>query len=649
MARGITTVPVDKGLVTSRDASTLTKGEMSRADDSYYEPNDPGLWKVNGRTQFNSTKEPGQIVGFRFLEFDGDVDDAFVLHFGQNYRVASAGKTGSFADLKSGLSGGETMDSVHYNNSHFLLNGVDRNFTATTVGSNGTTISLPDSTSSYFHGMTANTSIPVLSDDGLGAGFQLADGNFVTYWVEERYKVGDVIVKRSIADTSTTVTLTNSTGGNVTYTPRITHATMDNADATHWALYSTAGGGLFPTGAEISEVALGVTFIDDLRTTNGAPLPSGATYEVWVANIFGTTQVTPRWGPPPIATTGDVFEDSLVLNDISDPSLIKYSFPDSPHAFPAFNFIRFETREHDEVKVIRRMGSVIMIGLRNSLWMVRILPRPEDAQFNTTRVKQQVEGALGVVGTYAATTFSYGQGLRFAYVSVGGVVVANEASWDVIDDDIDWRNTVEIDLLSSAVLKDNPKKYRLELYYTPKGGTSNTEALYYHYHPFHSKGGGGSFRAKVTGPINVKGDDADIATLGTDKRMFTASVAQLFLEDEGSGDESSAGGINYNIKTGDDFLYGIGGEGRVDTFWVHHDANPDQFATATITQRSGGDDDTTDNDPTLSLERREHTMAELTGQAEAFQFGVENSDSLGQFRVDYFVIKHTNLGESTEE
>ena len=124
----VITYGVDGGFVNARDESSLADGELSRCDDAYYKPNDPGIWKAKGRSAFNSTSEDAGIKGTRFLEFDGATKDTLVCHVGTKYRIAEAAESGNFSDLVTGLTGGNTLDSVHYNNEHILLNGVDRNY-----------------------------------------------------------------------------------------------------------------------------------------------------------------------------------------------------------------------------------------------------------------------------------------------------------------------------------------------------------------------------------------------------------------------------------------------------------------------------------------------------------------------------------------
>ena len=212
------------GLVDAKDASLLAEDELSRADDIVYKPNDPAVHKAPGRSDFNTTAESSAIKGAAFLEFDGTIQDVFVDHVGAGYRVANAGHTGTFSKLVDVTTGGPTMVSVHYNNEHFLMNGVDRNQVVTTKDSSGNLVNPPGSSSTFFHGMLANVSAPTLTSGykeaatpptlakytGTGAGLTLTAGSTITYWIEERLKVAGTVTQRNAAETATTVTLTGA-------------------------------------------------------------------------------------------------------------------------------------------------------------------------------------------------------------------------------------------------------------------------------------------------------------------------------------------------------------------------------------------------------------------------------------------------------
>lgn len=642
---GFIKIPVHLGLVETKDPAVLEDGELSKADDSYYKPNDGRVWKVPGRSPFNSIAEEAGISGAVNARFDGVILDRFIALVGTSLRIGPAGLSGSFEDLATGLStpdeGPSNLAGIHFRNQWFLFNGVDRGRWLKSTDSNGNTVNPPGATSLFLHGMLANTDPPTLNaTGGVGTGFTLASGAKITYWIEERVKHGSAIVKRNatafdvVDDTGNAVILTGD--GTTTFKPLLTHTTV-NSDTTHIALFATATDGQFPQGAEIQEVVVGVTTtsVEDDRTTNDPEFPSGSTYELLTASLFGAVVAVARNGPPPTAIVGALFNNSLVLNDLDNPSFIRYSWANEPHQFPDTNFIQFPTGENDKVVVILKMGSVCMIGLRDGLWRVNMLPRPEDASFDTIRVKDEVEGAFGVVGPKAATTFSFGEGNRMAYVSTAGLMVATETDWDIMSDDIDFDAAVEPSKLEDSVLINSPQTFELIFYYTPKGGTHNTRAYRFNYHPSHLKRTERGIRLKATGPINVEAKTAMRALIDGQRRIFTSSIGKLFLEAGSDADQSEAGGIKMDVRTREVFPYDVGRESKLETLWAHHIASSNQEATLTSFGRNEGEDDD-EQTGVIKLDRREQTQADIQGQAESYIFGFANSDGLGPVALDFF-------------
>jgi len=83
-----------------------------------------------------------------------------------------------------------------------------------------------------------------------------------------------------------------------------------------------------------------------------------------VAYTFGDiiAQVAKN-GPAPSSSTGDLFEDQLVVNDVSNPALIRWSYPGDPEAFPATYYLDFETRQNDRVTNIKVVNGRLIIML----------------------------------------------------------------------------------------------------------------------------------------------------------------------------------------------------------------------------------------------------------------------------------------------
>jgi len=568
------------------------------------------------------------VKGLRYLEFDGGTDLLYA-HVGTTYRksTASAGSL-SFSDSVTGLTGGVTIDSVHYNNVHYILNGVDRN---RAVSSDGSVV---------FHGMLANTTAATANVSG-GTGITLTTGNTLIYWIEERVKSGSTILRRSPESGPTKLTVTGPIANKAII---ITRPAIVNSDATHWALFATATNDTFPSGAEISEVVVATTTITDTRTGTDPAIPGGSLYQTLAVSIASTTTQTARNGTPPIATTGDIFEDSVCLNDTSDSTLLWFSWPDEPHQYPATNFIRFETKEADEITLIKQVSQGLIVCLRDAIWRVAYLPRPEDAQFDRGRVKTQVEGAHGCVGGQAGATFSFGQGQRLAYVSRYGVLVTDGFVWDVLSGDLDWENTFNIAQLSSAVLVNNPRKYRLEMRAPAVGSSVNNVVYFFHYHPSQAKDSGAGLRAKVTGPHPMPASAATVMTLSGQKFVVTgASNGRVYLEDNGN-DNGEGVAFPVTLQTGDIYPVSEGASARIHALYVHHAAGqPSQSMNGSITMITGGSADFS-RPFSLSLAARDLSLVSDQGEAEAFQLELTNSDSLGNFRVNYFVMDFSSEG-----
>jgi hypothetical protein len=120
----------------------------------------------------------------------------------------------------------------------------------------------------------ATTPPSISRDGGAGVGFTLTSGVTISYWVQERVKSGSTILKRNFSPASSVVTLV---GDGTNDKPVLTRPTTRGADTTHWALFGTAAGQAYPNGAELAEVAIATTTIEDTRSGNDPLLPSAPT------------------------------------------------------------------------------------------------------------------------------------------------------------------------------------------------------------------------------------------------------------------------------------------------------------------------------------------------------------------------------------
>lgn len=613
------------GYVSARDPAMLAEGELSAADDSMYKPGDQAIWSTTGRTKFNSTAEGDVIRAGVWIGFGpSTTDDLLIAAVGTKYRKSPSGLSGTFSDLVTGLVGSNTLVAVHKDNVNFLFNGADRNRAVATGG----VVS--------FHGMLRNTAAPTVDASGAGS-ITLTSGKALHYWVEERVKVGSEIVRRNAASLQTTVTVT---GPITSKSIVVTRPAVRNSEATHWALYGTSAVGVFPIGAEIGEVAIGTTSITDTRTGTDPEFPGGDAYETVATVILGVTQTVPRNDEPPIASTADVYEGCLVTNDVANPSHVRFSFPDEPHAFPASNLINCDPSGQEAVIAIKVINDMLLVVMRDSIRRIDTMPHPGDASAQPERVKQKVFGAFGGVSPEAVVAYSYGDGEVLGVVTPYALIVTNGMNWDVVSADIDWAKDVGIGAHSDTLV-NNPEMFRLEHRFV---GPNGPKAFFYHYHPHHVKEGK---RLKVTGPNRAPGSKAFVGRIESTgaAQIYCAGRFDGFLYNEGVslGDASSAGGIQFRVSPKGLYPEDLGGEVKVIRTHIHHRAALNtEFNVATV-MRAEGIDDVTVNDLGLSAERRQTTTSYKFAEGEEIIYTLSSTNPPAMLSFNQMMMEYESL------
>lgn len=324
---------------------------------------------------------------------------------------------------------------------------------------------------------------------------------------------------------------------------------------------------------------------------------TGQPFRTVVVSVGGITTAFGADGPPPVSTTGDVFEGQLVVNDIQDKSIIKYSLPGSIESFPFPYFLNFETKTEDQVTCIRRLGSKLIVGLKQGLYRVNYLPRESDAEFDRGRAYEAISESGGIMGPQASALFSPEGGPMFlAYVSHSGLRYTDGFQSRPITKDIDWSTTgIQVrlpvaggitDYLASSILVDYPKRQQLWFYYIAGTSTAIYKALVIHYSSMYQKEDG---TFKVTGPIDI--ENVYSATRGRlggdDVLMIGRNSGFVWIEDRGYSANNVSGPYLFNVVTREMYLAGLGQEFVVENVFVRHRADTTSTVTVTPTARRG--------------------------------------------------------------
>lgn len=556
----------DKGLVTSRDASLLGEGELSRCDDAHYRPNDSSLAPVRARADVASASN--SHAGLKYLQFDGVLDRLLLQRSGnlETLNVTGGGRT----EHKDGRSV-VRLEAVHYDNKYMVANGVDDQFIFTSAIVTGASnasgifpmgfevvsghsggginhVSQIVSTHADYDQEWVSDSLPNIPSSGSD---QDIAGEQFWYWITE-FVSG---LGMESAATSMAVPAVSTASHRPVFFPRLTvnnkliFASQVNPKATHLTIYRSvakltraeAQGKGFATFAagpyhnsatagrlELLGEAIAVlpfngagsasSFVDSGRST-------GRPYSSITATVIGVTQTFTVDQKPPTWDVAANYEDSIVVNDVNNKHIFRYSFPGKPWAFPGIYFVPLQTDLRDEVTCIAKLGDILVLGMKNNMFRVNFLPRENDGDFVRGRAYEEFSTDVGNQSKDGYAVFSAeGSGPRLAYVARDGIWITDGYNNQESTRDIDWEATVDVDSLGSCVLVNVPHLSILIFYYTPLGGTANqnTRALYFHYHPQHVKDG----RMKVTGPVTQRQPDG---TSGVNIRTNAAAYGSNTL------------------------------------------------------------------------------------------------------------------------
>lgn len=318
----------------------------------------------------------------------------------------------------------------------------------------------------------------------------------------------------------------------------------------------------------------------------------------------GNTLNVPARLPPPECSTADLFQGSLVTNDLGNEDQIKFSLPGEPEAFPDPYVLKFNERRHNKVNYIRRVGQILIVGLSDAVKRVNYLPSEQDTSFQEGLAHEDLASDHGIVGPLAGCLFTMpGAGQMLAYVAENGLHATDGVTTRFLNIDLKWSALVEPGYLNKVVLRDYPAEQWLVMYYTPLGGTKNTRALVFCYSMDKIKEGG--FFPAI-GPVSVAARCAAKAKLANKYYLFTGahSGGLIYTEDSGytipanysDGDATVTGAPR--VRTRQFYPSGIDRNTREERIYLHFGATGSLVATNTCTFTKGS--------PTV-------TMADTTG------------------------------------
>lgn len=197
-----------------------------------------------------------------------------------------------------------------------------------------------------------------------------------------------------------------------------------------------------------------------------------------------------------------------MVNDVSNPSLVRYSFPGEPEYFPGTYYMDFETRKNDEVQAIRVVSNRLMIGLDTSLWRVNYLPSERDATFDRGKAVETVSSDFGIIGPMLCCTFTIdGEAEQMAFISHKGLHTTDGFNAITRSKNQDWRNYISLTSTSTPIsLLNDPENRCLRFIYRNDSLGNETYMQLFASYDRADIDAAGNF--KFSGPVHMRNYDS---------------------------------------------------------------------------------------------------------------------------------------------
>jgi hypothetical protein len=257
----------------------------------------------------------------------------------------------------------------------------------------------------------------------------------------------------------------------------------------------------------LPSTSLGVDYVK-LTVHYGATSESTIQFPTVVYTFGDITSQVAKNHPPPSSSTGDLFQDSLVVNDVSNPSLVRYSFPGEPESFPPTYFIDFETRDNDRVRAIHVVNNHLVVGLDTSLWRINYLPSERDSSFDRGKAIEAVSKTNGILGPMLCCTYAVDGGSEeLAFISHKGLHTTDGFNFVTRSKNQDWRSIISLTSTSTPIaLVNDPENRCLRFFYRNDSLGNETYMCLWASYDRGDIDGEGNF--KFSGPVHSRNFDS---------------------------------------------------------------------------------------------------------------------------------------------
>lgn len=182
-----------------------------------------------------------------------------------------------------------------------------------------------------------------------------------------------------------------------------------------------------------------------VRSNSASDDEFGRVYDSIALELGGESLNFSAKMPPPKASVGTVFQNSLVTNDVANPRRVVWSNPGEPDSFvpDAYYLDDFGGNQSDEIKYIGVVSGRCVVAMLGSCWRINYLPNENDASIVRGDAVSPISTSDGVANPRAACTFSMpGMGEVIALAGASGIFVTDGLTLEPISDGLDWGSII---------------------------------------------------------------------------------------------------------------------------------------------------------------------------------------------------------------
>jgi hypothetical protein len=338
------------------------------------------------------------------------------------------------------------------------------------------------------------------------------------------------------------------------------------------------------------------------------------------------------YGAPPIATTGDVLQGSILMNDIDNPTHVAWTIPGTVDYCP----LEYRAALTSPVNCIRALGNIGLVGCDGNLIRFNFLPVAEDPEFNTGRALDVIDTEEGIVSNRGGCRFVLNGKPMLFFVSQHFLKMTNGYEVVTATDDIIWSEMINSAQTRKTFVENNVEHQELRVYYCGTGSTSINKVLRLSYDATQLKNG--KPRVISISSASVVAACSGVLPSGI-RSLYTANGASVYIENRGQVGSPS-------ITTREIQLAGPGNSWELDKLGIHHRAGDGTLRASTAANLANeGDTFTPAQETTMNV--RCESIMDPSISGEGIRATIEGDNDGKPWEVDYLVLYATEQGDNT--